>query len=238
MFSEDLEDLNLNDNICDLHCRLWGADDNAVFKNIKKLDVLLLSYQDFSFNFSIFPNVENMKARFDCRGRGSLDSISYVEPFPTSLVKLSCIGYCPSDLSYLTSLKELVIIADWERGRYGPSRLPQSIVRLEVIGLEELQTETQSPNLKELKTDRCPTNNTLQHFPCLKFIHLKVYCDFLMSHSPLSPTELYNQGLITSIKLCQNSYLVELSSFPWWIQYSVKHSFSDSIKKIFSVLGI
>ncbi|KAL0209982.1 hypothetical protein P9112_010066 [Eukaryota sp. TZLM1-RC] len=97
--------------------------------------------------------------------------------------------------------------------------LPQSIVRLEVICLQTI-CGTQLPNLKELiNHEEVPTNFTEHNFPSLVFIQLTRPDEHCLSGFLFSPTVLSDLSLVKFVELIKNEYLVELSCFPWWIQY-------------------
>ncbi|KAL0207865.1 hypothetical protein P9112_010452 [Eukaryota sp. TZLM1-RC] len=239
-FLKDPHDLNSNENICDLQLRL-STDYNGpkvINTRIKQLDVY---YDGVDYDpqlLSFFPNVEVVKlggtssssrrisvnlAHSSIIKYLELDYGIYVQQLPTSLVKLvfKAKALNVTDLSYLTSLKELVLLCFPISLRFfrGQIPLPQSIVRLEALSPDNV--EIQLPNLKELVIhSSVPTNITEQNFPFLKFIQLIKPDKQSLANSELFPTNLIDEGLIESAKQIDNDYLVELSCFPWTIQYS------------------
>ncbi|KAL0215117.1 hypothetical protein P9112_007301 [Eukaryota sp. TZLM1-RC] len=241
LFLKDPQDLNLNDNICDLQLRLsTGYNGPKVINTrIKKLDVYFDEVDYESQLFQIFLNLEAVKlgGNLSAFGRSfsinlphlvhlhclELDYPFHIKQLPTSLVKLALRAYDfeVTDLSYLTSLNELVLPRDISKKIFlGQIPLPQSIVRLETVLEEPVNVEIQLPNLKELIIyETIPINVTEQNFPSLKFIQLIRPNEENLLNSSLSPTNLANVGLIKSVHLTKNEYLVELSCFPWWIQY-------------------
>ncbi|KAL0204702.1 hypothetical protein P9112_000009 [Eukaryota sp. TZLM1-RC] len=152
---------------------------------------------------------------------------------PTSLVKLvlACSVKGSSDLSYLTSLKELKVYRPGNLSKSileGQIPLAQLIARLELKLWTIVDIQIRLLSLKELIVHRSvATNITEQNFPSLKFIQLIKPDKGSLSDSTLSPTKLIDQGLIKSITLIKGSYLVELISFPWWIQYSAERYLMD-----------
>ncbi|KAL0226217.1 hypothetical protein P9112_013541 [Eukaryota sp. TZLM1-RC] len=242
MLLKDPEDLNLNDDICDLQLQLTleFTFPKVINTRIQKLDVYFDSVDYNLHLLSFFPNVEVIKLGGKSRSC-KLNLVHFsnlkclelacsftIQQLPTSLVKLVLknIYINVTDLSYLTSLKELVVCSDLRSDGVsyqmleGQIPLPQSIVKLEVeLQLQSSSTKIQLANLKELVIHVVPTNITEQNFPSLKFIQLIRFDRNSLSNSPLSPTKLISQGLIKSVKLIKNEYLVELSCFPWWIQY-------------------
>ncbi|KAL0207148.1 hypothetical protein P9112_012859 [Eukaryota sp. TZLM1-RC] len=244
-FLKDPQDLTLTENICDLQLQISTDYDGPVVINprIKKLDVFFIGIDYDPDLLSLFPNFEVAKlggwTRFGklSENLAHLSNLKYLEltfPFiieelPTSLVKLVLQNDIEvADLSYLTSLQELVVSAGSFNFGYsvanrvleGQIPLPQSLIRLEVWLQDSVFAHIQLPNLKELIIDgKVPTNITEQNFPALKFIQLIRPEEFSLVHSPLSLTTLINQGLIKSVKPIKNEYLVELSCFPWWVQY-------------------
>ncbi|KAL0207012.1 hypothetical protein P9112_012723 [Eukaryota sp. TZLM1-RC] len=245
IFLKDPQDLDLNDTICDLQLQFSTVYNGPKVINtrIKKLDVY---YDEVDYDpqlLSFFPNIEVVKLGGSSRSEellslnlthlSNLKCLELAFPFdieqlPTSLVKLALMDYeiDVADLSYLTSLQDLnVCIGISESILKGETPLPQSIVNLD-LGLELnylVNIQIQLPNLKELVIHgKVPTNITEQNFPSLKFIQLFNSFEYSLSDSPLSPTRLISQGLIQSVKLIKNEYLVELSCFPWWIQYSAE----------------
>ncbi|KAL0226174.1 hypothetical protein P9112_013498 [Eukaryota sp. TZLM1-RC] len=241
MFLNNPQDLNLSQNICNLQLRLsTGYHGSKVINTrIKILDVF---YDEVDYDpqlLSFFPNVEVVRvARRSGPFRQSIDlthlsnlkslDLDYpfiVEQLPTSLVKL-VLQYVHNvyDLGYLTSLKELVVSCDRVSKRLlsGEIGLPPSIVRLEAWFISRVNVEIQLPNLKELIIHySVPTNVIEENFPSLKAIQMVEPDQQTLSNSPLSPTKVIHQGLIKSVKLIKNEYLVELSCFPWWIQYPI-----------------
>ncbi|KAL0227043.1 hypothetical protein P9112_014367 [Eukaryota sp. TZLM1-RC] len=243
-FITDPQDFNLNENICDLKLRL-STDCKGlrvINTRIKNLDVY---YDEVDYDqqlLSFFPHVEVVKLGGESRSNRRLNlaqlsnlkclELDYnfdIEQLPTSLVKLvlSDYGIKVTDLSYLTSLKELVLqVEDFaEFIITGQVTLPQSLVRLAVSFDKFLPLEIKLPNLKELIIEGIVfTNITEQTCPQLNFIQLmgrkEFFFEYRPTDSPLSPVEFVNKGLIKSVKLIKNEYLVELSCFPWWIQYS------------------
>ncbi|KAL0213903.1 hypothetical protein P9112_006087 [Eukaryota sp. TZLM1-RC] len=263
MLLKDPQDLNLNESIGDLQLQL-STDYNGpkvINTRIKKLDV---HYDEVDYDpqlLSFFPNVEVVK--FDGWMKSNsipplhlehLSNLKFLELdypcnkdyLPTSLVKLVVRGYDigdpnVDDLSYLTSLKELVLLSDLalnglsERLLQGEIHLPQSINRLEVYLGNSVNIEVQLPNLKELIIHyNVPTNITEHNFPSLKFIQLiKLGEDALENATNfLSPTELFHNNLINSVKLVKNEYLFQLFCFPWWIQYPSSRQLINSCGEI------
>ncbi|KAL0205349.1 hypothetical protein P9112_000656 [Eukaryota sp. TZLM1-RC] len=247
MSLKDPQDLNLNGNICDLQLQLssnyYGR--KVINTRIKKLDVY---YDEVDYDpdlLSFFPNVEVVKlcgsslfTKSVTLNLAHLSSLKCLEldyridiaQLPTSLVRLVLEnGRKLVDLSYLSSLKELVLSSEFSKTVLkGQLHLPQSIVRMEVLLWAPVCVQIQLPNLKELVIHwNVPTNITEQNFPSLKFIQLNQVSQRSLSDSPLSPTKLINQGLIKSVKLIMNEYLVELSSFPWWSEYSAERELID-----------
>ncbi|KAL0207928.1 hypothetical protein P9112_010515 [Eukaryota sp. TZLM1-RC] len=239
-FSKNPENLQLKENICDLQLRLSTAYNGPKVINtrIKKLGVY---YDGVDYDpqiFSFFPNVEvvqlggesgfrrfsiNMVHLSNLRILELLYAFN-IEQLPPSLVKLvlgyNVLGFV--DLSYLSSLKHLVSSSDIsEKLLNSQIPLPQGINRLEVLLEVSVNTEIQLPNLQELIIHHdVPANITEENFPSLKFIQLIQPSEYSLWTSPLMPRQLIDQGLIKSVKLIKNEYLVELSCFPWWIQYS------------------
>ncbi|KAL0226176.1 hypothetical protein P9112_013500 [Eukaryota sp. TZLM1-RC] len=256
IFLNDPQDLNLNENVCFLQLRLITHIQSYSGNNtrIKLLDSCL---NDVAFDpqlFSMFPNVELVKIKLGRRLRKDkfrlnlthlsklksldLDFPFVVEQLPTSLVKL-VLQYVHNvyDLGYLTSLKELVVSCDRVSNRIlcGEIGLPPSIVRLEARFISRVNVEIQLPNLKELIIHcKIAPNITEQNFPYLKFIQFITLDEETLLNSTLSPTKFIDQGLIKSVKLVKNEYLVELSCFPWWIQYPANRYFID----IFSIIKL
>ncbi|KAL0208059.1 hypothetical protein P9112_010646 [Eukaryota sp. TZLM1-RC] len=247
IFLEDPEDLTLNENICDLQLRLsadYGGP-SVINTRIKTLD-LYYDWVDYDPEIlSSFPNVEVVRLGgrwiFDEEPQ-NLTHLSNlkcldlafdfeVEQLPSSLVKLVLkndhINF--ADLSYLSSLKELVVLFGNSYSiMKGKIPLPHSIVRLDIWMEKPVKIQIQIPNLKELIIhDIVPTNITEQNFPSLKFVQFIGPDKDSLSNSPLSPTKLINQGLIKSVKLTMNEYLVELSGFLWWIQYPAERFLID-----------
>ncbi|KAL0211038.1 hypothetical protein P9112_009336 [Eukaryota sp. TZLM1-RC] len=247
-FLRDPHDLNLNENICDL--QLCISTDfkgpKVINTRIQKLDVY---YNEVDYDvelLSLFPNVEVVKLRalpycnrlpflnlahlsnLKCL---ELDGSFNIEQLPTSLVKLVLKHsvLLVSDLSYLTSLKELVCFGSSRAIVKGEILLPQCIVRLEVEPTSASQFEIQLPNLKELIFHgRDVANFTEQNFPSLKFVRLIKPDNYSMS--VISPIKHIEHGVIVCVKLIKNSYLVELSCFPWWIQYPVDRPLSETFR--------
>ncbi|KAL0216450.1 hypothetical protein P9112_008634 [Eukaryota sp. TZLM1-RC] len=250
-FLKDPQDLESNDNICDLKLRLSTdfQGPKVINTRIKKLDVYFDEVDYDPQLLSFFPNVEVLKLHsvFSSGRQISLnlthlsnlncleiDGNFDIEQLPTSLVKLVLNNYNfrVTDLSYLTSLKEFLVVYFSQKISTcmltGQIPLPQSIVKLEVWLDEPVNIEVQLPNLKELVIHYdVPSNITEQNFPSLKFIQLIKPYENILSHSPLFPTKLSNQGLIKFVKLIKNEYLVELSCFPWWIQYRAQRFLID-----------
>ncbi|KAL0209785.1 hypothetical protein P9112_009869 [Eukaryota sp. TZLM1-RC] len=243
MFLKDPENLNLNENISDLRLQFSTPFRGSELINtrIKKLDVY---YDDDDYDpqlLSFFPNVEVVKFR----GRSifaewpkinlpqlstlkclELNAPFVIEQLPTSLVKLVLKDHIEvSDLSYLTSLNELVMNSFHcfrlsQRLLEGEIPLPQSIVRLKLELSGRKSVNIQLPNLKKMVIHYgVPSNITEQNFPSLVFIDLIGADDFSLSDSPLHPAKLNNQGLIKSINHIKNKSLVELFCFPWWMQF-------------------
>ncbi|KAL0226006.1 hypothetical protein P9112_013330 [Eukaryota sp. TZLM1-RC] len=252
MFLKDPEDFNLNENICELQLRfVTGYSGPTVINTrIKKLDVYYDDLDTVEYDpqfFSLFPNVEVIKlaggpahtkilslnipqlSKLKCL---ELTNAFEIEPLPTSLVKL-VLGpdYIEvSDLSYLTSLIELVALYDAISYNIFASQiaLSQTIFRFEFQLDDPADNEIQLFNLKELLIHGyVPGNITEQNFPSLKFIQVIAPDEDSLSGSTLSPTKLINQGLIKSVTLIKNEYLAELSCFPWWIQYSAERYVID-----------
>ncbi|KAL0210047.1 hypothetical protein P9112_010131 [Eukaryota sp. TZLM1-RC] len=247
IFLKDPQDLDLNENICDLHLRL--STDYTGFKiinsRIQKLDVYY-NFVDYDPQlFLFFPNVEAIKLktllicpkRVDVNlahllnlSRLELDSPFNIQQLPTSLVKLELNGGIGvTDLSHLTSLKELVVMSDCLSLRIleGQIPLPQSIARLKVL-CQTCNIEVKLPKLQYLVIHKeVPSNITEENFPSLRFVHWIGTDEHGLSGSSLSPTELINQALVQSVKLIKNVFLVELSSFPWWIQYPAERFLFD-----------
>ncbi|KAL0219282.1 hypothetical protein P9112_004935 [Eukaryota sp. TZLM1-RC] len=249
---KDPQDLNLNQNICGLQLRLSTdyTGPKVINTKIKKLDVCYNMFLEFDLKLlSFFPNVEVVKLvgssgsyqKLILTHLSNLKSLELNYPFkieqlPTSLVKLVLTNNDieVTDLSYLTSLKELVVLSDdyiSKRISNGQIPLPQSIVTLEMRFHDVLHIEIQLFNLKELIVHgKIPTNITNHNFPSLKFVSLSRVCeksiesDFPMEH-------LKGSGLIKSVQLIENEYLVELSWFPWWVQCPNYGSFIDLVFK-------
>ncbi|KAL0204872.1 hypothetical protein P9112_000179 [Eukaryota sp. TZLM1-RC] len=242
MFLKNPQNLNLKDNICDLQLRLTNdyKGPKVINTRIKKLDVYFDEVDYDPQLLSFFPNVEVVKLGGESRSGDEfainlthlsnlkcleLDYPFNIEQLPPSLVKLvlkdDYIQVC--DLSHLTSLNELVVLSDVVSERLLKRQLSQSIVRLEVFLKYPVKIKVHLLNIKELIIhDTLPTNITEQNFPYLKFIQLIKPYKFNYFNSPLSPKKLINHGLIKCVKLIKNEYLVELSGFPWWIQYSAE----------------
>ncbi|KAL0215765.1 hypothetical protein P9112_007949 [Eukaryota sp. TZLM1-RC] len=235
------QQLHLDQNICDLQLRLTTEFKAlaAINPRIKKLDVYYdgVDNDPFVDNFSVFPNVEVVKFGGRSRSRKfsiylahllklkvlQLDCSIKIIQLPTSLVKLvlNNDGIEIFDLNHLTSLKELVLSPGLsKRLLKGQIPLPQSIIRLEV-GLDcSLKIEIFFSKLRELIIHwNVPTNFNEPSFPSLKFIQSIRPYERSLSDSSLSPTKLISLGVIKSVKLIKNEYLVELSCFPWWIQF-------------------
>ncbi|KAL0210072.1 hypothetical protein P9112_010156 [Eukaryota sp. TZLM1-RC] len=246
-FLKDTENLNLNENICELQLRLSTGYQcpKVINSRIEKLEI---HYDEVDYDpelLTFFPNVEEIKLstllvfRWISLNLAHLSNLKCLElhyPFnieqlPASLVKLVLTrdDMDVTDFSYLASLKELVVMSY----RLSPSilegqiHLPQSIVRLEVL-CQTPNIYIQLKSLKELVIiDKVPAKITEQNFPSLKFIQFIKSIEFSLSSSPLSPRPFINQGLFKSVKLIKNEFLVELSCFPWWIQYPAKRSLFD-----------
>ncbi|KAL0205983.1 hypothetical protein P9112_001290 [Eukaryota sp. TZLM1-RC] len=238
-FLKNPQHLNLNDYVWDLQLQLSFAFNgpSVINSRIKHLDF----YYDtdvFDPQFlSFFPVVEvvklGAKSRHNRRLSLNLTHLSnlkflelncsfIIEQLPPSLVKLVLKGnFKFTDLSYLTILKELVLFdgSSSERILEAQIPLPLSITILEVWLRNSVNIEIELPSIKELIIhEAIDTNITEQSFPSLEFIQLLGHEDDL-SISSLSPTKLYNQGLIKATKLIKNEYLVELSCFPWCFKY-------------------
>ncbi|KAL0204875.1 hypothetical protein P9112_000182 [Eukaryota sp. TZLM1-RC] len=240
MFLKNPQNLNLKDNICDLQLLLTSGykGPKVIDTRIKKLNVY---YDEVDYDpqlLSFFPNVEVVKlggwSKYDQMHPVNLVHFSnikelelgcdlFIEQLPPSLVKLvlkdDYIQVC--DLSHVTSLKELVVLNGTltESIFEGKIPLPHSIVRLEVGSSVSINIVLL--NVKELVFHNfVPSNITEQNFPSLNFIQVIESYEYNLINSPLSPTKLINHGLIKCVKLIKNDYLVELSCFPWWIQYS------------------
>ncbi|KAL0213781.1 hypothetical protein P9112_005965 [Eukaryota sp. TZLM1-RC] len=243
------QDLDLNENICDLQLRL-STDYNGpkvINNRIKKLD---LYYGKVRYNpqlLFLFPNVEVLTLgqrsipqpifSLDVAHLSNLHTLELNCPFvaqqlPTSLVKIS-LNHCHfwvNDLSYLTSLKELVVLSCdiSDQILEGKLALPPSLISLAILSPVNIQVSF--PRLKELVIrDLYNELNgaTEQNFPCLKFIQLIKPEKHCLLGSPLAPTKFINHGLIKSIKLFKNEYLVELSCFPWFILYPTESYLVD-----------
>ncbi|KAL0226501.1 hypothetical protein P9112_013825 [Eukaryota sp. TZLM1-RC] len=248
---KDPQDLDLNENICDLKLRLSTdyKGPKVINTRIKKLDVYFDKVDYDPQLLSLFPNVEVVKlggswsfatkfsinlahsSKLKCLELG-LPSI--VEQLPTSLVKLVLQQdiQCITDLCYPTFLRELVVSNDGISSKIlrGQIPLPQSIVRFEVFLTLRANVKIHLPNLKELIIHgNVPTNITEQNFPALKFIQLNRPNKDNLAKTLLSPKKLNNQRLIKSVKLIKNEYLVELSCFPRWIQYPVDSYLTNCI---------
>ncbi|KAL0210071.1 hypothetical protein P9112_010155 [Eukaryota sp. TZLM1-RC] len=243
IFLKDPRDLNLNENISDLQLKL-STDyqcSKEINAGIKQLDV----YCEVDYDpqlFSFFPNVEviKLKTMLMRPKRYSLHLahlsnlkclvLHYpynMEQLPTSLVKLVLHDvYMLTDFSYLTSLKELVVLKS--RGILdGQIPLPHSLIRV-TMSCPSISCEMQLPNLEELVIhEKVPSNIIEQNFPSLRFIQMIESDKDSLSSSSLFPAVLINQGLIESVELIKNGYLVELSCFPWWIQYPGKSFLID-----------
>ncbi|KAL0207867.1 hypothetical protein P9112_010454 [Eukaryota sp. TZLM1-RC] len=239
-FLKDPRDLNSNENICDLQLRLSTVYNgpNVINTRIQKLDVY---YDGVDYDpqlLSFFPNVEVVKlCGWSKFGRSSINlahlsllkclELDYrfnVEQLPTSLVKLVLIHDIieVTDLSYLTSLKELVVISRCVSRAIleGQIPIPQSIVRVEAELFSSVNVEIQLPNLKELVIHwSLPTNITEQNFPFLKFLQLIKPDKESLANSELFPSYLISKGFVESVQLVKNQYLVKLPQFPWLIQY-------------------
>ncbi|KAL0205040.1 hypothetical protein P9112_000347 [Eukaryota sp. TZLM1-RC] len=245
MFLKDPQELNLNENICDLRLRLSTdyIGPEVINTRIKKLDVY---YDEVDLKIlSFFPNVEILQLGSLLVSDLSLNLAHLLQlksaeihckininQLPTSLVKLVLKhdGIQVDDLSYLTSLKELVVTGfDNSEGVLEEEiPLPQSIIRLEVYLLMSIYVEIQLPKLRELIIHfSVPANITEQSFPDLKFIQSHILFQDSLQNSSLSPTKFINQGLVKCVKLIRSQYLVELSCFPWWIQYSAERYLID-----------
>ncbi|KAL0206005.1 hypothetical protein P9112_001312 [Eukaryota sp. TZLM1-RC] len=238
-FLKNPQHLNLNDYVWDLQLQLSFAFNgpSVINSRIKHLDI----YYDtdvFDPQFlSFFPTVEVVKlgAKSGYYRRLSLNlthlsnlkflelNCSFIiEELPPSLVKLVLKDdFEVTDLSYLTALKELVLFdgSSSERILEAQIPLPLSITILEVWLRNPVNIEIELPSIKELIIhEAIDTNITEQSFPSLEFIQL-LGPERNLSISSLSPTKLYNQGLIKATKLIKNEYLVELSCFPWCFKY-------------------
>ncbi|KAL0214182.1 hypothetical protein P9112_006366 [Eukaryota sp. TZLM1-RC] len=170
-FLKNPQDLTLNENICDLQLQL-SSDYNGpkvINTRVRKLDFYCdeVDYDPQLLTFS--PNVEVVKLGGRCRsGRKfslnlahlsnlkclQLDFEINIEKLPTSLVKLVLKDFdiAGIDLSYLASLKELVVKSP-NISRYiveGQISLPQSIVRSDIWLEEPVNIEIQLPNINEL----------------------------------------------------------------------------------------
>ncbi|KAL0226566.1 hypothetical protein P9112_013890 [Eukaryota sp. TZLM1-RC] len=247
LFLKDPQDLTLAENICGLQLRFssYYKGSKVINSRIKKLYVYYDLVDHDPQLLSFFPSVEVVKlgGRSSFRRRSinlshlsnlkslELDYRFNVKQLPTSLVKLVLKhdDIVVTDLSYLTLLKELVMFSYAVPERILKNQiLPQSIVRLELWTRSSVNVEISLLNLKELIFRyNVPTNITEQNFPSLKLIQLIKPDEDSLSDSPLSPTKLINQGLIKSVKLIKNEYLVELYCFPWWVQYSAKRCLID-----------
>ncbi|KAL0208480.1 hypothetical protein P9112_011067 [Eukaryota sp. TZLM1-RC] len=239
-FLKDPQELILNENICDL--QLWFSTyysgPKVINTRIQKLDVYYNWVNYAPQLLSFFPHLGVLKLSRRCSFAGSslnlahlsnlkcleLDYPFVIKGLPTTLVKLMLKHHDIefTDLSYLTSLQDLVVLARpiSERVTKAEFSLPRSIICLEISSLIFVNVELRLPKLKELKIrDSVPTNITEQNYPSLKFVQLitpKIRC---LPDSSLFPTKPISQGFLKSVKLIKNDYLVELSCFPWWIQY-------------------
>ncbi|KAL0207903.1 hypothetical protein P9112_010490 [Eukaryota sp. TZLM1-RC] len=184
-------DLNSNENICDLQLRLSTAYNGPKVTNTR-INKLGVYYDGVDYDpqlLSFFPIFEVVQlCGWSKFGRSffnlahssllkclELDYRFNVEQLPTSLVKLVLIHDIieVTDLSYLTSLKELVVISYsvYRAILEGQIPIPQSIVRVEAELFSSVSVEIQLPNLKELVIHwSLPTNITEQNFPLLKFL--------------------------------------------------------------------
>ncbi|KAL0226598.1 hypothetical protein P9112_013922 [Eukaryota sp. TZLM1-RC] len=255
LFLKDPQDLTLAENICDLQLRFssYYKGSKVINSRIKKLYVYYDLVDHDPQLLSFFPSVEVVElggkpnfgrqlvnlAQFSNLKCLNLDYIFNVQQLPTSLVKLELQdrGIQVTDLSYLVSLKELLVFSHVSRNVVtGVISLPQSIVRFEVWFNNVEDVEISLLNLKELIIhEAIPTNITEQNFPALKFIQLIKPDEDSLSDSPLSPTKLMDQGLIKSVKFIKNEYLVELSCFPWWVQYSARRYLVDIFRDCLDV---
>ncbi|KAL0213863.1 hypothetical protein P9112_006047 [Eukaryota sp. TZLM1-RC] len=144
-FLKNPQDLNLNDEICDLQLRLSTdyKGPKVVNTRIKKLFVYYNKVPHDPQLLTFFPNVEVVElVRKSISGRTTLNltylsnlqclelkGAFYLEQLPTSLVKLVLNHYDigVTDLSYLTSLQELILVSPFEINQ---GTLPTSLVKL------------------------------------------------------------------------------------------------------------
>ncbi|KAL0206479.1 hypothetical protein P9112_001786 [Eukaryota sp. TZLM1-RC] len=246
MFLKDPQDLNLNDNLCDLQLHLSTAFDGPKVINttISKLEIYIDRIRFDAGLLTLFPNVVDIKLTGKAQWRPhriimnftnlpnlqclELDYGMIVHQLPASLVKLvlknsNILIRCLNDLP---SLKELVVLSHHISYPISMGQIPltHSINRLEVVAWNKQKAfplRIHLPKLKELIVHGIvPKYITEAKFPSLRFVHLVEPRERSLSKSPFFPTKLINQGLIKSVKLIRSEYLVELSCFPWWIQYS------------------
>ncbi|KAL0207882.1 hypothetical protein P9112_010469 [Eukaryota sp. TZLM1-RC] len=241
IFLVSSEVLNFYENICDLQMHLTSAysGPNVINTRIQKLDVY---YDEVDYDpqlLSFFPNVEAIKLGgwSKCGSNLSINlthlsklkclELNYslnIQQLPTSLVKLVLKhNYVQViNLSYLTSLKELIVSSPEisERILKNQIHVPQSIIRLSVKLYSTVNVEIQLLNLKEFTIyNQVPANITEQNFPYLEYIQLIRPREDCLLKSPWSPTRLISRGLIKSVQFIRNGHSIQLSCFPWFIQY-------------------
>ncbi|KAL0214180.1 hypothetical protein P9112_006364 [Eukaryota sp. TZLM1-RC] len=199
-FLKDPQDLTLNENICDLQLQL-SSDYNGpkvINTRIKKLDFYCDEVDYDPQLLSFFPNVEVVKhvkrTRLGRKFKFSLNLSNFsnlrcvdvyrfkILQLPTSLVKLvlTDVDLQDADLSYLTSLKELLVLSSSQnctiskRVCEGQLAVSPSIVRLEFNFLFDVTIQVCFPKLTELIIHgNVPNNITKQNFPSLNFVQLK-----------------------------------------------------------------
>ncbi|KAL0224044.1 hypothetical protein P9112_003434 [Eukaryota sp. TZLM1-RC] len=245
MFLKNPQNLNLNETCCDLQLRFFGPYKGPKIINarIKELDVYYYGVDFDSQFFSQFPNVEVIILNGSATEHNILnfqhlprlkflkigDYYRYfnaiIERLPLSLETLVLHSHIDiSDISYLASLRECDVKVSSICDRVflkGELPLPDSIVKLKIELLDPVNIEIQLPNLKEMIIQgTVPTNITEQNFPSLKFVQILKPSKEHLSHSPHCPINLFGDNVIKSVELIKNEYLLELSCFPWWIQYS------------------
>ncbi|KAL0206428.1 hypothetical protein P9112_001735 [Eukaryota sp. TZLM1-RC] len=153
------QDLNLNDNICDLQLRLSTgySGPKVINTRINKRNVC---HEHDPQLLSLFPNVEVVML--------GGESVSKTEPL--YFLPFFCIEL--AHLSYLTSLTELVVLSSFlsQHILEGQIPLPQALTKLEVLVDRPLNVAIQLPKLRELIVHHEIPSFSEQNFPTLKFI--------------------------------------------------------------------
>ncbi|KAL0205393.1 hypothetical protein P9112_000700 [Eukaryota sp. TZLM1-RC] len=212
-------------------------------RNINILSLCLLTddlFRDLNL-LSLFPNVISLKifkngpeflpCSLDSSG---LNSLKFLEIgcvvnglyfLPKSIRKLVIHGPVQNfDVSYLEDLQHLAIYSGevCEKVLCSGIGLPDSILKLEVsVFSEECLNRCKLSKLRELVTrEGVFSNLNAFYFPLLKFVEIQNNFAVLIG-SDLCPNQFNKNGVIKSSVVWGRSLLVELSCFPWWVQYPI-----------------